>query len=207
VLIGVVAFSDGGFAVQPPTADRAAVLAAIQRLAPERGTSLGNGILAALNVLSGADPGAGGAGGQAAAPTPAPAPPGSQRSAAIVLLTDGENTIAPDPLAAAQAAANQGVRIYPVGIGSAAGADLLIEGFSVHTRLDEGMLEAIALITGGAYFNAADEDSLRAVYDQLQPELVVKPEAMEVTSLLAGAGLLALLLGGAFSLAWFGRLP
>src|SRR5690349_10705423 len=44
VQIGVVAFSDGGLNVQEPTNDRDAVLAAINRLAPARGTSLANGI-------------------------------------------------------------------------------------------------------------------------------------------------------------------
>jgi Ca-activated chloride channel family protein len=202
VQIGVVSFSDSGFAVQAPTGDRAAVLAAIARLAPERGTALANGILAALNVLAApvpdeAEPGA-------APPAPALPPAGS---AAIVLLTDGENTIAPEPLAAAQAAAAASVRIYAVGIGTAEGAVLEIEGFSVHTQLDEGVLRAMADLTGGAYFNAADEASLNAIYSELEPEWVVKREAMELTSLLAGAGLLALLIGGAFSLAWFGRLP
>ena len=54
VEIGVVAFSDGGISVQPPTNDQEAILAAIDRLTPQRGTSLGSGILASLNTIAAA---------------------------------------------------------------------------------------------------------------------------------------------------------
>ncbi len=134
-------------------------------------------------------------------------PKGTYTPAAIVLLTDGESNIPPNPLAAAQVAADRGVRIYTVGIGSAAGTTLHIEGFNVHTRLDEATLRQISQLTDGAYYNAEDEQDLRAIYENLGSQLVVKPERTEVTSLFAGAGLLVLLLGGACSLLWFGRLP
>jgi Ca-activated chloride channel family protein len=211
VLIGVVAFSDSGFAVQTPTDDREAVLAALNRLTPERGTSLGNGIFASLNVLA-ADEGQGqtlSLSDLTPAPTltPTPVPPGTYAPAAIVLLTDGENNEPPDPLAAAQAAAERGVRIYTIGVGSEAGAILNIDGFNIHSRLDEALLRQIALLTDGAYYNAATEQDLRAVYNQLNPQLTLKPETMEVTSILAGMSVLVLLMGGVFSLLWFGRLP
>jgi Ca-activated chloride channel family protein len=99
------------------------------------------------------------------------------------------------------------VRIYTVGIGSAAGATLHIEDFTVHTQLDEAMLQNIARITGGAYFNAENEQELRTIYENLSLEWVVKPEKMEVTSLFAGAGILVLLIGGVLSMLWFSRLP
>ena len=210
VQIGVVAFSDGGLAVQAPTDDQAAILAAIERLAPARGTSLANGILASLTTIA--------TGGSQSprfysnltpvpTPTPTPVPKGTYTPAAIVLLTDGDNNIPPNPLAAAQLAADRGVRIYTVGIGSAAGTTLHVEGFNVHTRLDEAMLRQIAQLTDGAYYNAGDEEDLRAIYQNLVSQLVVKPERTEVTSMFAGAGLLVLLIGGACSLLWFGRLP
>ena len=210
VQLGVVAFSDGGLAVQAPTNDQADILAAIDRLAPTRGTSLANGILASLTAIatgnrqpprfySNLTP--------VPTPTPTPVPKGTYTPAAIVLLTDGESNIPPNPLAAAQVAADRGVRIYTVGIGSAAGATLHIEGFNVHTRLDEATLRQISQLTDGAYYNADDEQDLRAIYENLGSQLVVKPELTEITSLLAGAGLLVLLIGGACSLLWFGRLP
>ncbi|HEY4944816.1 MAG TPA: VWA domain-containing protein, partial [Candidatus Limnocylindrales bacterium] len=121
VVIGIVAFSDAGVAVQPPTNDQATVLAAIDRLAPQRGTSVGGGILASLNAIAVADAGptVNYYSNRSPAPTlsPTPVPAGTHAPAVIVLLTDGENNESPDPLAAAQQAADQGVRIYTVGIG------------------------------------------------------------------------------------------
>ncbi len=52
VQIGIVAFSDSGFSVQAPTNDQDAILAAINRLTPQRGTSLANGMLASLNTIA-----------------------------------------------------------------------------------------------------------------------------------------------------------
>jgi Ca-activated chloride channel family protein len=210
VQVGVVAFSDSGFAVQPPTDEQETILAAINRLGPERGTSLAHGIQASLNTIfvdeeqtprlySNLTPSAGA--------TPTPVPEGTYTSAVIVLLTDGENTSPPDPFEAAQLAADRGVRIHTVGIGSAAGATLNVEGFNIHTRLDEATLQAIAQLTGGAYFNAQNEEELRTIYENLNPQFVVKPDEMEVTSLFAGASLIVLLIGGACSLLWFSRLP
>jgi len=211
VQIGVVAFSDSGFSVQVPTNDQAAILAAIDRLSPTRGTSLANGILISLNTIAAADA------GQTTryysnvtptpSPTPTPVPKGTYTSAVIVLVTDGENTVSPDPIDAAQTAADRGVRVNTVGIGSAAGTTLHINGFTVRTQLDEAMLQQISQLTDGTYYNAENEQDLHTIYDNLNPQLIIKPEKTEVTSILAGAGLLVLLIGGAFSLRWFSRLP
>ena len=210
VRIGVVTFSDGGFATQAPTNDPAPILQAIERLTIQRGTSLARGIEAALTaIVAGADQGPLSLSdrAQTPAPTPAPVPKGTVQSAAIVLLTDGENNQSPDPLVAAQAAADRGIRIYTVGVGSTAGATLNLDGFSVRTRLDEATLQQIAELTGGMYHNAQNEEDLRTVYDTLDPELVIKSEKIEITSLFAGAGIIVLMLGGTLSLLWLGRLP
>jgi len=210
VLVGVVAFSDGGLSVQAPSDDQVKILAAINRLAPQRGTSLGSGILAALNTIAASEaPATSYYSNKDLTPTPpsTPVAKGAHRSAVIVLLTDGENTAPPDPLEAAQAAADRGVRVYAVGIGSAEGAILNIDGFSIRSRLDEATLRQIAQLTGGAYFNATDAAELRAIYQNINPQFVIRPQAMEVTSLVAGAGLLMLLIGGALSMVWLGRLP
>ena len=211
ILIGVVAFSDSGFSIQVPTSDQPQVLAAIDRLAPERGTSLGRGILTSLTTIAAAeaDPAEGYYTNRSPGPTPdpTPVPAGTYAPAAIVLLTDGENNQSPDPLEAAGVAADRGVRIFTVGIGSAAGSTLEVEGFMVHSRLDEPMLREIATRTDGAYYAATDPDELTAIYDGIDTRLVVKPEAMEVTSLFAGVGVLVLLVGAVASLTWLGRLP
>lgn len=209
VQIGVASFSEGGFAVQAPTDDQGLILAAINRLGVQSGTSVGSGIQAALKAIDAVEnpaltlstrsltPG----------PTPTPVPPGTHKSAVIVLLTDGENNENPDPMEAAQTAADRGIRIYTVGIGSTAGATLHVNGFTVQSRLDEATLQQIADLTGGTYYNATTTDELHSIYDHLDPELVVKPQKTEVTALFAGAGILVLLLGGSLSLLWLGRVP
>jgi Ca-activated chloride channel family protein len=211
VVVGVVAFSDAGLAVQTPTDDQATVLAAIDRLAPQKGTALGQGILASLNAIAVArnGPSTNYYSNRTPAPTPSPTPvpAGTHAPAVIVLLTDGENNESPDPLAAAQAAADQGVRIFTVGLGSPAGTTLDLNGFKVHTQLDESLLQQIARITDGAYYAAADQRDLASVYDQLDMQLVVRPETIELTSIFAGASIVFLALGGLSSLLWLGRLP
>jgi len=99
------------------------------------------------------------------------------------------------------------VRIYTVGIGSATGTTVHVNGFTVHTQLDEAMLKQISELTGGAYYNAENEQDLLKIYDNLNSQLVIKPEKTEVTSIFAGASILLLLAGGVFSLLWFSRLP
>jgi Ca-activated chloride channel family protein len=210
VQVGIVAFSDGGLTVQAPTNDQDAVLDSINRLAPQRGTSVGYGILVSLNTIAISA-------GQAPlldsnmtpvpTLTPEPLPEGTYLPAVIVLLSDGENNEAPDPLAAAQTAADYGVRIYTVGIGSAAGTTLTVNGFTVHTQLNEAVMQQIAQLTEGVYYTAETQEELHTVYENLDTQFVIEPETMEVTSLFAGAGIFVFLIGGVFSLMWFSRLP
>jgi Ca-activated chloride channel family protein len=211
VVIGVVAFSGAGLAVQTPTSDQASVLAAIDRLAPETGTSLGQGILTALNAIAVAEAGPSvdyySSRSPEPTPDPTPVPPGTHAPAVIVLVTDGENNQSPDPVAAAQTALDRGVRIYTVGLGSAAGATLDLDGFKVHTQLDEAMLRQISQVSGGAYFSAGDDAALRSVYSALDLRLTIEAQKIEITSLFAGASALLLVVGGLCSLFVLGRLP
>ncbi len=220
VQVGVVGFSDSGFLLQAPTTDQDLVIAAINRMTPQRGTSVGHGIEASLNAIS-ISMGQTGIQGQPnangepntysnnAAPTPTPTavPKGTYTSAVIVMLTDGENNENPDPIAAAQEAADRGVRIYTVGIGSPQGTNVHINGFTLHTQLDEGLLKQISQVTDGTYYNAESAEDLRSIYDNLNPQLFIRPEKIEVTSLFAGASALVMLIGGIFSMAWFSRMP
>jgi Ca-activated chloride channel family protein len=213
VQIGVVGFSDSGFAEQAPTNDRAAVLSAIDRLKPLRGTSVANGIIASLNTVAQASEEGGfpsrnnNGTSPTVTPTPTPVPKGYYAPVVVILLSDGENNESPDPMAAAKTAANQGVRVYTVGIGTATGTVLHINGFSVFTQLDEATLQQIAQITGGAYFNAQSTQDLLKIYDNLDPQLIVKPEKTEITALFAGASIFVMLIGGILSLLWFSRMP
>lgn len=213
IAIGVVAFSDSGVAVQAPSTDQGEVLAAIDRLAPQKGTALGQGISASLKAISVAEAGpnvdyyTNASPAPTPSPTPPPVPPGSHGSAVIVLLTDGENNENPDPLRAAQAAANLGIRIDAVGIGSAAGTTLDLNGFRVHTQLNGDLLRQIATATGGVYYAADSASQLHAVYDALDPKLVVEAQTIELTAVVAGVSLLLVMAGAVTSLAWLGRLP
>jgi Ca-activated chloride channel family protein len=202
VKVGVVAFSSSGLVTQQPTRDRARVIAAIDRLTPQGGTALARGLQTALSAIAGKavqlDPQNGSveAEGQNL---------GFHGSAAVILLSDGENTVAPDPLDVADLASTAGVKVYPIGLGSAAGTVLRIDGFQVATALDEPMLRKIASTTDGRYYNAADEKSLAKVYSSIDLATKVESEHIEVTALLAAGAALLLLLGAGLSLMWFGR--
>ncbi|HUP28028.1 MAG TPA: VWA domain-containing protein [Chloroflexia bacterium] len=213
--IGVVTFSQGGFVTQAPTDQQDLVVAAIDRLRVQSGTSVGGGIEAALKSI---ELSAGRTGDVTAdeppslsntptAATPTPLPKGTYTSAAIVLITDGENNSSPNPMQAAKSASDRGVRIYTVGVGSTAGATIHLDGFSVRSRLDEGTLKRISDMTGGTYYNAQTEKDLQAVYEDLSPELVMKAQNIEVTALFVGAGIFMLIIGSVLSLVWLGRLP
>lgn len=210
--IGVVSFSDQGFAVLQPTNQKENVVAAISRLEPQKGTSLGSGILSAVKTITSVseqDPA-----GASNEPLTAPTQPGSPTqppaqypSAMIILLTDGENNEDPDPLAAAKTASDSSIRIHTVGIGSPAGTILHINGFTVRTRLNEDLLKNISNLTNGKYYRAGDADQLQQIFTDLEPQLVVRKENTEVTSLFSGASILVFLVGAMLSFIWFNRLP
>ena len=203
VQVGLVAFSNGGLILQPPTNDQAALLTAIDRLAPQGATSLAQGIFTSLNAIAGEplaiDP--------AVLEAGTAVDIGSYPSAVVLMLTDGENTSNPDPLAVAQLAAQAGVRIYPVGIGSPEGAVLEIDGYNVVTQLDEATLQEIAGLTNGTYTRAEDANALQTVYKNVDLQLTISGQKMEITALVAGASLLLFLIGGVLSMLWFGRMP
>ncbi len=204
IQIGVVVFGNGGLILEPPTRDQLAVLTAIDRISPEGGTSLGKGIVTALNALA----------GETLAideSTPAEDAPtmdiGDFSSAVILLFSDGENTSAQDPLAVAQIAAEAGVRIYPVGLGTPTGAFLDLDGFKIISQLNESLLEQIADQTNGQYYAAADAAAVRDIYREIDLQLTLKEEIMEITAFLSAVSLGLMLAGGFLSMRWFGRLP
>ena len=211
VVIGVVAFSNGGMAVQAPTDDPVAVTAAIARMTPTEGTSLGAGIVEAVEaiVASRADTPASYYSDRSAEPSEPPdaVEAGSDAATIMVLFTDGENTDDADPAEAAQVAADHGIRIVTVGIGTTEGQALDLDGFSVLSRLDEATLQRIADVSEGAYVAAAEADPAADVYAELERRLVARSETQELTALVAALGLLLLSGGVALSLARTGRLP
>ncbi|MBI4785680.1 MAG: VWA domain-containing protein [Chloroflexi bacterium] len=234
VRIGVVSFSDNAFVVQSPTTDQDSVIAAVNRLYPQRGTAIGRGLQASLSAIfdvpDNDDPAAAlrgpsgqfgpggqlGPGGQFGAnpssaptpePSPTPLPKGVFVPAVVILLTDGENNQGPEPGEIAQQLADRGVRVYTVGIGSSEGSVLQIQGRSIRTRLDEDLLKQVAETANGAYYNATNEKELENIYANLGTKLVLRTERTEVTALLTGIAALFSIIGGALSLLWFNRLP
>jgi Ca-activated chloride channel family protein len=200
IKVGVVAFSNGGLIVQQPTDDQAAILAAVDRLGPQGGTVLGQGIFTSLNAIAGKTLAIDETSSEALQLE-------DYSSAVILLLTDGEDTGGQDPLEIAQVAAEAGVRIYPIGIGTAEGSVLQLEGFNILTQLNEPVLQEIASLTNGQYYRAEDEEALQEIYQNVDLQLTIEGEKSEVTAIVTGLSLLFLLIGGGLSLIWFGRAP
>ena len=215
VRVGVVSFAGTAAIVQPPTHNREDVAASVDRFQLQRATALGSGIVLSLAALlpdagidlseiTGArnmplDPEA------KKKPEFKPVPPGSYGSGAIILLTDGQRTTGPDPLEAAKMAADRGVKIFTVGIGTKEGETIGFEGWSMRVRLDEETLKNIASATRGEYFYAGTADDLKKVYEGLSTRLVVEQKETEISSLFAAAAAVLTVLAAGLSVAWFGR--
>ncbi len=113
----------------------------------------------------------------------------------------------PNPVEAALLAAERGVRIHTIAIGSPEGTQLTVNGFTVFTQVDEASLQQISEITQGMYYNAQNEEDLQEVYESIEPRLKIEQEEQEVTAVFAGVSILILLIGGMLSLLWFSRVP
>jgi hypothetical protein len=95
-----------------------------------------------------------------------PVAPGSYNSAAIIMLTDGQRTTGVDPLEAAKMAADRGVRVYTVGVGTVDGETIGFEGWSMRVRLDEDTLKAVACRPRPNTFYAGTAADLKKVYEK-----------------------------------------
>jgi Ca-activated chloride channel family protein len=223
--IGVVAFAGTAALVQPPTHNREDVLAAIDRLQVQRATAVGSAILIALKAIfpdiefdlrsSNPRPEAARQAGRGAplppgdaAERPAftPVPPGSYTSAVIILLTDGRTTTGPDPVESARMAAERGVRVYTVGVGTAEGGILAAEGWSMRVRLDEDALKKIADATRGEYHYAGTATDLTKIYQALTSRVVTERKETEITALFSAVALALALVSGLLSVLWFHRI-
>jgi len=214
VRVGVVAFAGTATVAQAPTRNREDVIAAIDRFQLQRATAIGSAIIVSLATIfpeAGIDVGAMMYGSERKAdksdkPAVKPVPPGSYASAVIILLTDGQRTTGPDSIQAAKMAAERGVRIYTVGVGTPEGKIIGFEGWSMRVRLDEETLKAVADITRGEYFYAGNAVDLKKVYQALNAKLVMERKKTEVTALFSGLAALLAVVSAALSLAWFHRI-
>ncbi len=215
VRIGVVQFAGTAAVVQAPTLSRDDVAAAIDRFQLQRGTATGSGIVLSLATIF---PEAGIdlsqiTGQRNMPPGPndkapvefTPVQPGSYGSAAIIMLTDGQRTTGPDPMEAAKMAADRGVRVYTVGVGTKDGETIGFEGWSMRVRLDEDTLKNVANLTRAEYYYAGTAADLKKVYQALSTRLVVEKKETEVSALFAALGALLVMLAAGLSVWWFGR--
>ena len=156
--IGVVAFAGEAQVQLPITSDYRMARAFARKLSPAmvrtQGTDLGAAIKLATMSFSSQ----------------------SEGSRVMILITDGENHES-DALEAAQAAAEKGIAIYTIGIGTPEGAPVMIggeyltdeNGDMVVSKLDEKMLQEIASTTGGAYVRATKQSiGLKEIVDRLK---------------------------------------
>jgi Ca-activated chloride channel family protein len=134
-----------------------------------------------------------------------PVPPGSYDAAAIILLSDGRRTTGVDTLEAAKMAADRGVRIHVIGLGTVDGHATLGEGMAIYLQLDEPTLREVARMTGGEYHHAGTAEDLRSVYQTLGSRLQVRKRETELTALLALGAAALLVAGAALSMLWYGR--
>lgn len=224
--IGIVAFAGAALLVQPPTLNRDDLIKAIDRFQPQRGTAIGSGILVSLQTIfpqanfegrlpeyqrgwgresmgasldRGSDP-------RGAEENFTPVPPGSYESAVVILLTDGQATTGPDPIETARIAADRGVRIFTVGLGTKGGEIVGWGGRSMRVQLDEETLQTIADLTRGKYFFAGSGTDLKEVYKTLNTQFVMERKETEITSFFAAAAALFAIAAAALSLLWYSRI-
>ena len=223
VRVGIVAFAGTAAVVQPPTLSREDLVAAIDKFQLQRGTAIGNGIVVSLSELF-PDEGIDIASMQVGRDRPrgisidqlsneqkakkpfTPAAPGSYTLGAIILLTDGQRTSGIDSMDAAQIAADRGVRIYTVGIGTVDGETIGFEGWSMRVKLDEETLKGIARNTQAEYFYAGTATDLKKVYKALSSRLTLVKKETEISGIVALVAAAFALLSASLSLLWFNRI-
>jgi Ca-activated chloride channel family protein len=223
VKVGIVAFAGTAQVVQPVTLSREDLVAAIDKFQLQRATAIGSAIVVSLSELfpehrinlgdmtysRNSDPFApkGRSLDQPKADeTPfKPVAPGSYSSAAVILLTDGQRTTGVETEEAAQMAADRGVRVYTVGVGTVDGEIIGFEGWSMRVRLDEESLKDVASTTQGEYFYAGTAENLKQVYESLSTRLTVEKKETEIAGLLALLASLLVMVSAGLSLLWFNR--
>ena len=154
--IGLVVFAGESFTQCPLTTDHAVLVNLFQSVKfgmIEDGTAIGLGLANAVNRMKDS-------------PT---------KSKVVILLTDGSNNRGDiDPQTAAEIAKTFNIRVYAIGVGSYSKEVKVpihtpygVQYGTMNSEFDETTLRTIAQLTGGEYFRATDNSSLRSIYNQI----------------------------------------
>lgn len=178
---GLVAFSDSANLIAPPGYQRDRLLAGLERLTADGGTVTGDALISALDAIADVTD--------------------TRGAGAIILLSDGiESAGTTTAGAAAQRAADDGIPIYTVALGTPNGTVTLPdqEGIIRTTQVppDTAALAAIAATTGAEAFSAANFSELERVYDTINDAIVVVPVRRDLAALASLAATILLLASG-----------
>ncbi|MGR6922375.1 VWA domain-containing protein [[Actinomadura] parvosata] len=186
--LGLVSFSSAASVAVPPTTDRPAVLAALDRLSMDSGTAIGEAVFSSLEAIAALD-------------AEEERPP-----AHIVLLSDGSSTTGRTVSAAAAEASARGVPVTTIAYGTPGGT-ISLSGRDVPVPVDGPALRDLAESAGGGFYEAASGDELQAVYEDIGTSVGYRTERQEVWQWFVGAGLILALIAAVTSMVWFSRLP
>jgi Ca-activated chloride channel family protein len=231
--ISIVAFAGFAEIVQMPTTDQEALETAVESLTTGRRTAIGSGILKAIDAIAEIDKNvAPSVTDESTGVAPMPVPKGAYAPDIIVVLTDGVSTTGPQPVDAAQQAADRGVRVYTIGFGTANGSanpycapqlqgggafDSGGGGFGgfggggfggfgggggFRRGIDEDTLKEVAEMTGGDYYAAESAGELQNVFENLPTSLITRHETTEISVAFAAIGALLATIAVGLSLIW-----
>jgi Ca-activated chloride channel family protein len=190
--LGLVSFGGTANLLVPPTLDRQAVKAAIERLHLQTSTAIGEAIftsLQAIQVFTRSHSG----------------PRGKHPPARIVLLSDGTNTVGRPVSLAVRAARRAHVEVSTIAFGTPDGT-VTIDGHVQPVPADTETLSAIAHETGGSFHTAASVQQLKTVYADIGSQIGYTTQQRDVSWRFLLGGLLCLFVAGAAALLWSGRL-
>ena len=196
--VGVVGFAGRAFVALPPTEERTLARQALASLRPGEGTSLGDAVALATQLIRRQR-----------------ASDGTIPPAAVLLISDGAQMSGrTTPTVAALKARAAHVPVYTVVLGTDDGVVTVdlgggVGGFKAQIRVPPSpdTLRQVARISGGKFFTARNDARLRQIYERLGSRLGHRRESREITDVFAGGSAALLLFGGALSALWFRRVP
>jgi Ca-activated chloride channel family protein len=188
--VGLVAFARSASVVVSPTTDHQAVFTSLGNLSTRAGTAIGEAVFSSLDAVRSFD--------QQAVTDPPPA--------AVVLLSDGDNTSGRSVADAIETAMNARVPVSTIAYGTQDGT-VSIDGRDVNVPVNKATLQSLSDGTGGRAYEAESGSQLREVYEQIGTSLGYRMVDQEISQRFVVAALLAGLLTAGMALVLGSRLP